>query len=202
MPRKRVPPLVLASASPRRRELLAQIGIECEVRPVGLDEIADPGEQPHDYVQRLALAKARACRDLATTPGDGIFLGSDTAVVVDGEILGKPEGREHGMAMLRRLAGREHEVLTAVALVDADREAVRVNTSRVGFGPVSDAAIAAYWKTGEPLDKAGGYAIQGLAAAFIHHVSGSYSGVMGLPLFETVELLRAFGIPVLGETRN
>ena len=196
------PALILASASPRRRELLRQVGVSCEVRPVGLDEIVDPGEAPDAYVQRLALAKARACRDLATTDANAVFLGADTAVVVDNDILGKPVDQQEAAVMLKRLADREHRVLTAIALVQGEREALRVSESRVGFGPVSDAAIAAYWGTGEPADKAGGYGIQGHAAAFIHHVSGSYSGVVGLPLFETVELLRAFGIPVLGETRG
>lgn len=188
--------LILASASPRRKALLAQVGIECTVRPVDLDEIADPGEAPEAYVKRLALAKARACRDLATTPDDALFLGADTAVVLDGEILGKPLHREDATAMLRRLSGREHDVLTAIALIKGEREALRMSASRVGFADVSDAAIAAYWETGEPADKAGGYGIQGRAAAFIHHVSGSYSGVVGLPLFETVALLREFGVEV------
>ncbi|HEX7046447.1 MAG TPA: Maf family protein [Gammaproteobacteria bacterium] len=190
--------LVLASASPRRKTLLAQIGIEYTAHPVDLDETADPNETADAYVKRLALAKARTCRDLATMPDDAVFLGADTAVVLDGEILGKPRDREDAFSMLRRLSGREHQVLTAVALVRGEREAMRISTSRVGFADVSDAAIAAYWKTGEPADKAGAYGIQGYAAAFIHHVSGSYSGVVGLPLFETVELLREFGIEVLG----
>lgn len=193
------PALVLASASPRRKALLEQIGVDCTVHAVGLDEIADPGEAAPAYVERLALAKARACRDLATTPDDAVFLGSDTTVVVDGEILGKPGDRAEAFAMLRRLSAREHEVMTAVALVQGEREAVRTSISRVGFAELSEPVIAAYWETGEPADKAGAYGIQGYAAVFIHHVSGSYSGVMGLPLFETVELLRKFGIPVLGE---
>lgn len=199
--RSDIPRLILGSASPRRRQLLAQIGVDCEVHPVDLDEIANPGEAPLDYVRRLALAKAEACRTLATTPDDAVFLGADTAVVLDGEILGKPQDRADFVATMQRLAGREHEVLSGVALLREQRREVRISTSRVGFGPVSAAAIAAYWETGEPQDKAGGYAIQGHAAAFIHHVSGSYSGVVGLPLFETVQLLRAFGIPVLGVTR-
>lgn len=193
------PRLILASASPRRHALLAQVGVSCDPVPVWLDEIADPGEQPQAYVERLAVAKARACRDLATTPDDAVFLGSDTAVVIDDLILGKPESRRHAARMLRQLADREHEVMTAVALVQGEREAVRTSVSRVGFGPLNDTVIDAYWETGEPVDKAGGYAIQGYAAAFIHHVAGSYSGVMGLPLFETVALLRAFGIRVLSE---
>lgn len=200
--RSDIPRLILGSASPRRRELLAQVGIDCAVHPVDLDEIANPGEAPGDYVRRLALAKAEACRALATTPDDAVFLGADTAVVLDGEILGKPRDRADFVATLRRLSDREHEVLSGVALVCEERQEVLVSVSRVGFGPVSEAAIAAYWETGEPQDKAGGYAIQGHAAAFIHHVSGSYSGVVGLPLFETVQLLREFGIPVLGAPRD
>ena|SRR5690606_15935544 len=190
------PNLILASASPRRRMLLAQVGVDCDVHPVDIDESALPGEMPATYVERLALAKARACRDLAGTPDDALFLGADTAVVVDGEILGKPRDREHAFAMLRRLSGREHQVLTAVALVRGEREAVRTSTSVVGFADISAAAIAAYWETGEPADKAGAYGIQGHAAAFIHHVSGSYSGVVGLPLFETVAMLAEFGVDV------
>lgn len=194
MQRKAQRPLILASASPRRRKLLAQIGIACSVRPVDLDESAQPGEAPLAYVERLALAKARAGLD--GQKADSVVLGADTAVVLDDEILGKPRDRDDAFAMLRRLSGREHEVLTAVALASRGRAAVRTSTSRVGFAPLSDAVIAAYWATGEPADKAGAYGIQGFAAAFIHHVSGSYSGVVGLPLFETVELLREFGIEV------
>ena len=194
------PTLVLASASPRRRELLSQIGIACAVHPVDIDERVRPGETADAYVRRLALEKARACRELVGT--DAVFLGADTAVVLDGGILGKPRDFDEARHMLGRLSGREHQVLTAVALVNATREAVRTSTSRVGFGDISDAAIAAYWQTGEPADKAGGYGIQGRAAAFVRHVSGSYSGVVGLPLFETVELLRAFGIPVLDDTAS
>lgn len=190
-------PLVLASASPRRRELLAQIGITCTVQPVDLDETVHPGEAPRAYVERLAVAKARAGLDRQSS--GTVVLGADTAVVLDGEILGKPRDRDAAFTMLRRLSGREHEVLTAVALASGAGTAVRTSVSRVGFAPLSDDTIAAYWATGEPADKAGAYGIQGFAAAFIHHVSGSYSGVVGLPLFETVELLREFGIPVLNQ---
>lgn len=194
------PSLVLASASPRRRELLAQVGVACAVHPVDVDERVLPGEAPEAYVRRLALEKARACQAVAGT--DAVFLGADTAVVLDGEILGKPRDFDAARRMLGRLSGREHLVLTAVALVTATREAARTSTSRVAFGDISAAAIAAYWQTGEPADKAGAYGIQGRAAAFVRHVAGSYSGVVGLPLFETVELLRAFGVPVLDETTS
>ena len=195
--RNKTPPLILASASPRRQELLAQIGVNCSVHPVNLDETMDPGESPRAYVERLALDKARACRDLATTPDDAVFLGADTTVVVDGDVLGKPSDREDGISMLRRLSGREHEVLTAVAAACGKREAVRCSTSRVGFAKLSDASITAYWETGESADKAGAYGIQGFAAAFINYMAGSYSGIVGLPLYETAELLREFGMDVM-----
>ncbi|MCB1874689.1 MAG: septum formation inhibitor Maf [Chromatiales bacterium] len=181
------PQIYLASASPRRAELLQQIGVGFLVRPVDIPELPLPGEKPHSFVERLARQKARAC-------GAVPALGSDTAVVLDGEILGKPRDRADGLAMLARLSGREHQVLTAVALVTAESESVRVSTSRVWFRPLADAERVAYWATGEPADKAGGYGIQGQAAMFIERLQGSYSGVMGLPLFETAELLRAAGI--------
>ncbi len=190
--RNHSPQLVLASASPRRRALLAQIGVDCSVQPVDIDEAVLPRETPRAYVERLALAKARACCERAGT--DDVFLGADTAVVLDDAILGKPRDRDDAFGILRRLSGREHAVMTSVALVRGAKEAVRVNTSRVGFGDLSDAMIAAYWETGEPTDKAGAYGIQGRAGAFIHHIAGSYSGVMGLPLYETAALLREFGI--------
>lgn len=187
--------LYLASASPRRRELLRQIGVAYRRLPVEVDETPLPGEVPGDYVARLALAKARTgWRTLGRrTPRP--VLGADTAVVVDAVILGKPRDRDEGLAMLARLSGREHRVLSAVALADATRDAVRVQESRVRFRELTAAERVAYWNTGEPPDKAGGYAIQGRAAAFITELRGSYSGVMGLPLFETAELLREFGIP-------
>lgn len=186
--------LYLASASPRRRELLRQIGVAYRRLPVEVDETSLPGESPSDYVARLALAKARTgWRTLGRrTPRP--VLGADTAVVVDAVILGKPRDRDEGLAMLARLSGREHQVLSAVALATGTRETVKVQESRVRFRELTAAERAAYWNSGEPLDKAGGYAIQGRAAAFITELRGSYSGVMGLPLFETAELLREFDI--------
>ncbi len=187
--------IYLASASPRRRELLRQIGVAYRLLPVAVDETPLPDESPPGYVARLAQAKARA--GVAAIPVRRQVrpvLGADTAVVVDGAILGKPGHRAEGLAMLARLSGREHRVFSAVALATATRDAVLVQESQVRFRELSRAECAAYWDSGEPLDKAGGYGIQGRAAAFVAELRGSYSGVMGLPLYETAELLREFGI--------
>jgi septum formation protein len=184
------PLLVLASRSPRRRELLWQIGVPHHVAAADIDEQPLPGETPADCVQRLALAKAR------TVPPAGLpVLGADTAVVLDGQMLGKPADRAEGVAMLRRLSGRTHRVLTAVALVDAHGSRLAVSASEVEFRVLAEAECQRYWDCGEPRDKAGGYAIQGLGAVFISALRGSYSGVMGLPLFETAALLAAAGVP-------
>lgn len=187
------PQIALASRSPRRRELLAQIGVSHRVVDVEVDESVLPAEVPAEYVLRLALAKARAGRERDPTLP---VLGADTAVVVDDAILGKPADRADALAMLARLSAREHRVLTAVALV-GEREATRLSVSHVRFRPVQPAEAAAYWATGEPLDKAGAYAVQGLGGLFVESLTGSYSGVMGLPLYETQALLREFGLPVL-----
>jgi septum formation protein len=185
------PPVLLASASPRRRELLTQIGVEHEVVHVDVPEVALPGEAPEVFALRLALAKARAGRAAAGSDGRPV-LGADTVVVAHGEILGKPRDRADFVRMMGLLSGHIHQVMTAVALVDADgSEASRLSVSHVTFRSLSESETAAYWASGEPADKAGGYAIQGRAAIFIARVDGSYSGVMGLPLFETAELLRA-----------
>lgn len=186
--------LYLASSSPRRRELLRQIGVAYRLLPVVVDETPLPGEKPDAYVARLALAKAQAGRQAMGRRKPLPVLGADTAVVADGVILGKPQDRNDGLAMLARLSGREHCVLSAVALATATGEAVKVQESRVRFRALTASECAAYWGGGEPSDKAGGYGIQGRAAAFIAHLQGSYSGVMGLPLFETAELLREFGV--------
>jgi septum formation protein len=183
--------IYLASASPRRRELLDQIGIRYRLLPVEVPEVQLPGESPAEYVQRVALEKARVGWRLAQ---DHLpVLAADTAVVVDGVVFGKPHDRQSGLYMLSRLSGRTHEVLSAVALVAA-REEVRLNISRVTFRHTTPAEQRAYWASGEPFDKAGSYAIQGRAAAFIRYLQGSYSGVMGLPLYETAELLGKFGV--------
>lgn len=191
--------LYLASASPRRSELLRQLRIPHEVRPVDLDERRLSGEPPTAYVDRLARAKATALWNRLPLEGRPPVLGADTTVALGEEIFGKPLDRDDGLRMLRRLSGRTHQVLTAVAL-HSDRGCdARLSTSDVTFGMLSDAECAAYWNTGEPLDKAGGYAVQGSAAAFIVHISGSYSGIMGLPLAETAELLRkCLGWPLSG----
>lgn len=193
--------IYLASGSPRRRELLEQIGIDHTRLHVDMPEQQTPGEAAEDYVTRLALAKARAgWQALSEHQPQWPVLGADTAVVIDHDILGKPHDQADAIAMLTRLAGREHRVLSAVAMVQGEHEAVRLSTTRVSFAPLSPTQCEAYWHSGEPQDKAGGYAIQGLAASFIRHIDGSYSGVMGLPLCETSELLQQFGIEVIRMT--
>ncbi|MDE2089254.1 MAG: septum formation inhibitor Maf [Gammaproteobacteria bacterium] len=188
-----IPQIYLASASPPRRVLLEQIGVRHAPLPVTVDERRRPRETPERYVERVALAKARAGWRTVQRRDPRTVLGADTAVVVDGEVLGKPRGRAHALAMLERLSGRSHRVLTAVALVNG-REATRLSASTVTFRPTTAGERAAYWDSGEPRDKAGAYAVQGRAALFIACIEGSYSGVMGLPLYETGELLREFGI--------
>ncbi|WP_263142237.1 Maf family protein [Pseudomonas sp. RIT-PI-AD] len=186
--------LYLASASPRRRELLAQIGVPCTRVSAAIDETPLPGEAPAVYVERLARGKALAGLEALAEPVLACVLGADTAVVLDGRILGKPLDRSDGLAMLAALSGREHEVLTAVALADGRRCVARVVSSRVTFRPLRPGEAEAYWATGEPCDKAGGYGIQGFAAIFVERLLGSYSSVVGLPLCETAELLADFGI--------
>lgn len=189
-------PVYLASASPRRQALLAQIGIGFEVLHVEIDERPLAHESPASYVERLALAKARAGRVLLDARDPRPVLGADTAVVVDNHIMGKPGERAEGLRMLQLLSGRTHKVFSAVALAGA-RETQSLSCSRVTFRTLTRAECEAYWETGEPRDKAGGYAIQGHAAQFIEHLEGSYSGVMGLPLFETAQLLKEFAIKIL-----
>lgn len=183
--------LCLASVSPRRRELLSQIGVPHIVVGADIDESLRPGETSRDYVIRLAREKALSVRAGAQALP---VLAADTTVVLDGSVFGKPRDEADAVGMLARLSGRSHEVLTAVALADARGINGRLSCSTVRFRTLSSAECLAYWNTGEPRDKAGGYAIQGLGAVFIESLSGSYSGVMGLPLFETGELLQAAGI--------
>ena len=190
-----MPQLYLASSSPRRRELLTQIGLSFHLVSGNVDETPLPDEAPAAYVERLARCKAQAGLTMLAQRPDVCVLGADTAVVLDGRILGKPTDREDALAMLQALSGREHQVLTAVAVVDRDRCEVRVVSSNVAFRAIGSAEAEAYWDTGEPHDKAGGYAIQGLAAIFVKRVEGSYSAVVGLPLCETAELLADFAIP-------
>ncbi|MGE4406855.1 Maf family protein [Pseudomonas sp.] len=186
--------LFLASASPRRRELLAQIGVPFSLLDVSVDETPSPAESPEAYVERIARAKAQA--GLARlNDRDGCVLGADTSVVLDQRILGKPESRADGLAMLAALSGRTHRVMTAVALASRAACEVCVVVSEVTFRVIAEAEAERYWASGEPLDKAGGYAIQGWGAAFVSQLQGSYSAVVGLPLCETVQLLDAFGLP-------
>jgi septum formation protein len=183
--------IYLASASPRRSELLTQIGVAHHVRPVDIDESQRAGEPPADYVVRLARTKADTLWNQLGAAERLPVLGSDTTVALGQDILGKPAGRDDGVAMLKRLSGRTHQVYTGVALrADAGLES-RLSVSEVTFRELSEAEAEAYWSTGEPADKAGGYAVQGRAAVFIERIAGSYSGIMGLPLFETAELLHA-----------
>lgn len=195
-PRESTPMLYLASASPRRQELLRQLGLSFEVMPSHIHEERRPGESPVAYVRRVAADKARHVAVAVAAAGKPArpVLGADTEVVIDGDILGKPGDRHHAAAMLRRLAGREHTVLTALCLIVAGREHIAVSESRVSVAPLTDADVAAYLDTGEGDDKAGAYAIQGRAAGFIARLEGSYSGVMGLPLFELHETLKRAGL--------
>lgn len=187
------PHLFLASRSPRRAQLLAQLGVRFDVLDVDLVEAPAPTEAALDYVRRLAREKAGAgLLQVAAVPG-ALVLGSDTEVELDGHVFGKPADPDQAAAMLRRLSGRCHRVLTAVCLVGAGREAEAVSVSEVTFTPLTQARIAAYVATGEPFGKAGGYALQGRAGAFVRHLSGSCSGVVGLPLHETWQLLADFG---------
>jgi septum formation protein len=187
--------IYLASASPRRQQLLHQLGVHFEVIVPNVAEEARLDESPREYVERLACAKARAgaammrARGLRTLP----VLGADTEVVLAGEILGKPRNRAHGISMLHRLSGRTHEVLTAIAVLHQDALNRSIVESRVTLASLSNDEIERYWDSGEPLDKAGAYAVQGRAAAFIERIEGSYSGIVGLPLFELSRLLERVG---------
>lgn len=189
--------LYLASQSPRRRELLEQAGIAFSVLHVEVPEQREAGESPQDYVHRVARDKARAgLAHLAVEDrANAVVLGSDTEVVLDGVVFGKPRDADDAAAMLQRLSGRTHEVISAVWLVAEGREQGGVCVSRVRFAQLDEVTIAAYVDSGEPFGKAGAYAIQGRGASLIEHLEGSYSGVMGLPLFETSRLLKSF-LPV------
>jgi len=185
------PLLCLASASPRRRELLAQIGVSHVLAVPEIDEAPLAGEAAADYVVRIARSKA--CSAAARATGLPV-LAADTTVVLDGTIRGKPRDAEQGVAMLLELSGRTHTVLTAVALLAGGALQHRVSASEVRLRSLNRAECTAYWESGEPHDKAGGYAVQGRGAMFVEHLSGSYSGVVGLPLFETAQLLEAAGL--------
>lgn len=192
--------IYLASGSPRRRELLLQIGVAFRLVGAVVDEAVRGAEAPPAYVLRLAQAKAVSGWEHSRDTDPAPVLAADTAVVLDGEILGKPADRRDGVRMLSQLSGRTHEVLTAVALRTEAGLSSRISRSEVTFRRIADAEAQAYWETGEPADKAGAYAIQGVAAVFISGLHGSYSGVMGLPLFETAELLSQVGLVPLGRS--
>jgi septum formation protein len=193
--------IFLASRSPRRRTLIEQLGLRYQIVDVQVDEQHHDGESPTDYVARLALEKARRGWQQIAAPAVPV-VGADTCIVLNGRIVGKPEDKAHGIALLKQYSGATHEVVSGVAMVGtvgntpqgAPQEQVKVNISRVTFRQLTDQECERYWETQEPLDKAGGYAIQGKAAGFISNIEGSYSGIMGLPLYEFVELMSAFAI--------
>ena len=185
--------LILASGSPRRREILAALGLEFDVRPVDADETPLPGETAGEMVDRLARAKAEA----AAAPGC-VVVGADTAVVLDGEMFAKPADRDDAVRMLLRLSDREHEVLTGVAVAAGGCVDSVVSRTRVRFRDIRRDEALDYWQSGEPRDKAGGYGIQGLGGVFVSNIEGSYSGVVGLPVFETATLLARAGVRITG----
>lgn len=186
--------IILASASPRRKALLEQIGIACLVHPVDLDETPHPNEQPLAYVRRLAAEKSAACASRLDSPLP--ILAADTTVVLDAMILGKPNDIDAAKTMLRHLSGRTHQVYTAVSLL-GKVHGQALSITDVRFRTLSELEIDAYCQSQEPMDKAGSYALQGKASIFVEAINGSFSGVIGLPLFETAQLLSAEGIPVL-----
>ncbi len=188
------PQIILASASPRRSELLKQIGISHRIMAVDIDETPFANESPQTYVERVAAEKSAACQALLND--NWPVLSADTSVICDGEIMGKPVDLEHAISMLSRLSGRSHQVYSAVSLRGDDHWQA-LSISEVKFKMLSTDEIVAYWQTGEPCDKAGAYAIQGLASTFIESITGSFSGVMGLPLYETAQLLAKQGIRVI-----
>jgi len=197
MQKHNIPHFYLASQSPRRRELLSQLGLNFLTLDIQIPEIPQAGESPRAFATRMALTKARAGWQAKARQQDCPVLGADTIVVLEHQILGKPADQAQGIAMLTQLSNKTHEVVTAVAVVKDQQEMTQLSISKVTLRALSSLEIQRYWATGEPQDKAGAYAIQGLAALFVSYLEGSYSGVMGLPLFETAELLNQFGITVL-----
>jgi len=193
--------LVLASASPRRRELLTQIGVRFRSEPADINETQAAGESPATYVQRMAREKADAIARRLTAPADSgtdavmpVVLGADTSVVIDGVVLGKPADEQDALRMLGLLSGKVHQVMSAVAVCRGQAMAQALSCSAVRFRELTDVEMQAYWRSGEPLGKAGAYAIQGLGAMFVEGIEGSYTGIVGLPVFETAALLRQFGV--------
>lgn len=192
--------LILASQSPRRRELLSRLGLEFTVRVADIDETMDPSKLPFDEVARLSRDKAAAVA--AGAPEDAVVVAADTVVVLEDRVLGKPHSEEEAVAMLRSLSGRPHQVMTGMTVRRGDRVDSDTVVTDVHFCPLSEAEIAAYVATGEPMDKAGAYGIQGLAAIFVDRLAGDYYNVMGLPLCRLCAMLRAAGVPVLGLTEH
>lgn len=192
------PQLHLASTSPRRRAILDGLGLEFTLVAVNVDESPREGEVPLETVLRLAIAKAEA----AVVGASDLVLGADTEVVIDGKVLGKPRDEADALSMLGRLSGRAHKVLTGVALRGPHGTRTALSNTDVYFREISRDEARAYWQSGEPQDKAGAYAVQGLGGAFVERIEGSYSGVVGLPVFETVALLREAGIDAVTVRRN
>ena len=186
--------LYLASKSPRRAELLTRLGLRFGVLDLDIPEHRQPNEAAEEYVRRVAREKAGAGLLTVMAVANAVVLGADTEVILDDDVFGKPADAADAAAMLRRLSGRVHRVVSAVSVVSAAREAQAVSVSEVEFAKLDDAEIAAYVASGDPMGKAGAYAIQGGAERFVRHLSGSFSGVMGLPLFETSRLLKEFGV--------
>lgn len=187
--------IYLASQSPRRRELLEQIGVPYQLLSIEVDESPLPSEAARDYVARLATAKAQAGLEVLNESGrKAPVLGADTTVVLNEQIMGKPRNQDEARNMLCALSGRSHQVISAISLADSGRQITRTSTTEVRFRALSDELIARYWQTGEPRDKAGGYGIQGLGAVFVESIAGSYSGVVGLPIEVLAPMLDEFGV--------
>ena len=189
--------LILASASPRRAEILQQIGVDFQIAPADIDETPMLQESPVAYVQRMAQEKMQHVIDTVAGSSTAV-LGADTSVVLGSKIYGKPKNQQEAMAMLAALSGKTHQVLTAVAMGNKQRCVLKLSATDVMFRELDPKECLDYWNTGEPLDKAGSYAIQGLGAVFVEKISGSFSGVVGLPIEQTAQLLRTFNVPIWG----
>ena len=193
--------LILASASPRRAEILQQIGVEFQIAPADIDETPKPQESPVDYVQRMAQEKTQHVIN-SIAGSSAVVLGADTSVVLNCKIYGKPKNQQEAMAMLAALSGKTHQVLTAVAMGNKQRCLLKLSATDVKFRELDLKECLDYWNTGEPLDKAGSYAIQGLGAVFVEKISGSFSGVVGLPIEQTAQLLQTFNVPIWGASNK
>jgi len=196
--------LILASKSPRRKQLLSQLGFQFECESADIDESVLPEENPEDYVRRVAVEKAQAIANILEFSDNIIVLGSDTSVVIEGEILGKPVDKTDFVDMFNKLSGKRHQVITGIAVVQSARIESRIVVTDVYFKPLTSQEIDNYWYTNEPQDKAGGYGIQGIGGQFIEKIDGCYFSVVGLPLYETTQLLNEFGLytPVQAVPRN